>query len=56
MDHPNIDLLRLRNFTIGRKVKDEEVLGPGGLDKLVDLLGTLTPFVRVLALKLGRAC
>ena len=50
-DHPDIALLRLRNFTIGRKLKDEEVLGPGGLTRIVDLLGTLTPFVSSLIAK-----
>ena len=44
-DHPNIELLRLRNYTMGRKLKDDEVLGPGGLSRIVDLLATLTPFV-----------
>ena len=44
-DHPEIALLRLRNYTIGRKLKDEEVLGKGALDKIADLLGILTPFV-----------
>lgn len=41
----NIELLRLRNFTMGKKLKDDEVLGRGGLQRIVDLLGTLTPFV-----------
>ena len=47
-DNPNIDLLKLRNFTIGRKLKDEEVLGPGGLGRIVELIGVLTPFVSYL--------
>lgn len=45
-DNPNIDLLRLRNYTIGRKLKDAEVVGPGALDAIVDLMGALAPFVR----------
>lgn len=44
-DHPNIELLRLKNFTIGRKLKDEEVVGPGCLDRIVGLVGTMAPFV-----------
>ena len=44
-DHPNIALLRLRNFTMGRQLKDSEVTGKGGLDKIIDLFGTMTPFV-----------
>ena len=44
-DHRDIALLRLRNFTIGRKLKDEEVVGKGGLDRVVELMGCLVPFV-----------
>lgn len=44
-DHADIALLRLRNFTVGRKLKDAEVAGKGGLDRVVELLGCLVPFV-----------
>lgn len=44
-DNPNIDLLRLRNFTIGKKISDEEVISPNGLDTIVDLICAMTPFV-----------
>jgi len=44
-DHADIALLRLRNFTVGRKLKDEEVAGKGGLGRVVELLGCLVPFV-----------
>lgn len=44
-DNPNIELLRLKNFTIGRNLKDEEVVGPGGLDRIAGLVGTMAPFV-----------
>ncbi len=47
-DNPNIELLKLRNFTIGKKLKDEEVLGPGGLGRIGELIGILTPFVSYL--------
>ncbi len=47
-DNPNIDLLRLRNYTIGKKLKDDEVLGPGGLARITELIGVLTPFVSYL--------
>ena len=47
-DNPNIDLLKLRNYTIGKKLKDEEVLGPGGLRRIVELIGILKPFVSYL--------
>lgn len=44
-DNPNILLLRLRNFTIGKNLADEEILGQGGLVRIADLIGVLTPFV-----------
>ena len=44
-DNPNIELLRLRNFTIGKKISDEQVTSPSGLDTIVNLIGTMTPFV-----------
>ena len=47
-DNPNIDLLRLRNYTIGHKLKDDEVLGQGGLGRIAQLIGILTPFVTYL--------
>jgi len=48
LENPNIELLRLRNYTIGRKLKDDEVLGSGGLKRIADLIGVLTPFVSYL--------
>ena len=47
-DNPNIDLLKLRNFTIGKKLRDEEGLGAGGLGRIVGLIGVLAPFVAYL--------
>ena len=44
-DHKDILLLRLRNFTIGRRLKDEEVVGKGGLERVIELMGCLVPFV-----------
>lgn len=44
-DNPNILLLRLRNFTIGKNLADDEILGPGALVRIADLIGVLTPFV-----------
>lgn len=44
-DHPDIELLRLRNYTIGKKLADDEVLGPQGLERIAGLLGCLAPFV-----------
>jgi len=44
-DHAEISLLRLRNYTIGRKLTNEEVLGPEGLARVADLFSTMHPFV-----------
>ena len=46
-DHRDITLLKLRNCTIGRKLKDEEIVGEGGLNRVVELMGCLVPFVSV---------
>lgn len=45
-DHKDISLLRLKNFTVGRKLRDEEVLGEKGMDRIAYLLSKLVPFVR----------
>ena len=47
-DHPNIDLLRLRNYTIGRNLTEAEVLSNNSLDRVADLLSTMKPFVSLL--------
>ncbi|KAM0700455.1 hypothetical protein Q7P35_012176 [Cladosporium inversicolor] len=47
-DHPDIELLRLRNFTIGRSLTEDELLGPGGLERVSELLGSLKPFITYL--------
>jgi len=44
-DNPNIELLRLKNFTIGKTLEDKEVVAPGGLDRIAGLVGTMAPFV-----------
>jgi Conserved hypothetical protein (DUF2461) len=44
-NNPNIELLRLKNFTIGKKLEDKEVVAPGGLGRIAGLVGTLAPFV-----------
>lgn len=45
MDHKDIDLLRLRSFTLGKKLSDEEVVGPKGLDRIAELVTWIEPFV-----------
>ncbi|KAK5011580.1 hypothetical protein LTR28_012690 [Elasticomyces elasticus] len=44
-DHENIELLRLRNFTVGRKVEDAEITGPKGMERVLGLLSCIVPFV-----------
>ncbi|EME49195.1 hypothetical protein DOTSEDRAFT_49502 [Dothistroma septosporum NZE10] len=47
-DHQDIELLRLRNYTIGRSLTDEEVLGEAGLLRVAELLTSLKPFITYL--------
>ncbi|CBX93066.1 hypothetical protein LEMA_P039670.1 [Plenodomus lingam JN3] len=42
-DHKDIELLRLRSFTIGTKLADHEVVGPGGLDRIAELVRLMVP-------------
>lgn len=44
-DHRDIELLRLRSFTIGKKLDDSEVVGAGGLQRIADLISCMVPFV-----------
>lgn len=44
-DNANIELLRLRNFTIGQKVSDQDILSAGGLDRVMELIKVMHPFV-----------
>ncbi|KAL8896509.1 MAG: hypothetical protein Q9192_003054 [Flavoplaca navasiana] len=47
-ENPNISLLRLRNYTIGRKLSDEEVVGPKAPERIAGLMATLKPFITYL--------
>lgn len=44
-DNPNIELLRLRNYTLVRKLTDEEVVS-SGITRIPQLVGVMAPFVR----------
>ncbi|KAL1956399.1 hypothetical protein VTO42DRAFT_7382 [Malbranchea cinnamomea] len=44
-DHRDIELLRLRSYTLSKKLRDEELLGPDAQDRLAHLVGILVPFV-----------
>ncbi|KAK6533257.1 hypothetical protein TWF694_002210 [Orbilia ellipsospora] len=45
-DHPDIELLRLKSYTIGKRITDDEILLPNSLDFLVDIIRVMEPFVR----------
>ncbi|MCJ1283170.1 hypothetical protein MMC26_002497 [Xylographa opegraphella] len=47
-DNPNIELLRLRNYTMGRKLKDDEVVGTKGITRIAEIVGIMSPFVAFL--------
>ncbi|KAB8267438.1 hypothetical protein BDV30DRAFT_41646 [Aspergillus minisclerotigenes] len=48
LDNENIRLLRLRSFTIGRPLADEELMSPNAQDKIAALIGIMEPFVTYL--------
>ncbi|KAK5198895.1 hypothetical protein LTR92_001366 [Exophiala xenobiotica] len=48
VDNPSIELLRLRNFTLGASIPDEKVVSEQGLQTILDLIGVLVPFVTYL--------
>lgn len=47
-DHKDLNLLRLRNFTLGRKISDADVLSEDGIDRIADIIGALVPWVYLL--------
>ncbi|KAJ5889408.1 hypothetical protein N7504_010218 [Penicillium tannophilum] len=47
-DNKNIELLRLRSFTIGRPISDTEIMAADAQDRIVALIGVMEPFVTYL--------
>ncbi|GAD97878.1 conserved hypothetical protein [Paecilomyces variotii No. 5] len=47
-EHENIELLRLRNFTMGKPLPDAELLSADAQDKIAELVGIMVPFVTYL--------
>lgn len=45
MDNENIQLLRLRSFTIGKPLSDEDLQSTGAQDRIAALIGIMEPFV-----------
>lgn len=48
-DHPDADLLKLKDVTFGRRLTSEEVLSPDLPDTLADAFAAATPVMRLLA-------
>jgi hypothetical protein len=48
-DHPQAELLKLKDVLFGRRLSDDEVLSPDLPDILADAFATATPFLRYLA-------
>ncbi|KUM66460.1 hypothetical protein ACN42_g571 [Penicillium freii] len=44
-DNKNIKLLRLRSFTIGKPIPDDELTGDDAQEKIATLVGVMEPFV-----------
>jgi uncharacterized protein (DUF2461 family) len=44
LDHPNIDLLRKKSFTVMKSLNDEEVLSKGFIDQTKAAFQVLYPF------------
>ncbi|OQD63955.1 hypothetical protein PENPOL_c008G00862 [Penicillium polonicum] len=47
-DNKNIKLLRLRSFTIGKPIPDDELTGDDAQEKIATLVGVMEPFVTYL--------
>ncbi|MEO1049349.1 MAG: DUF2461 domain-containing protein [Bacteroidota bacterium] len=44
VDHPNIELLKLKSYIVWRKVKDKEMLKPGALEEIISTFRVIQPF------------
>ena len=47
-NNPNIELLKLKNFTIGKRLKDEEVVDTKFIETVSNVIVTMAPFVTYL--------
>ncbi|KAF3078164.1 hypothetical protein TWF569_003342 [Orbilia oligospora] len=47
-EHDDIDLLRLKSYTVGKRIKDSEVLLPNSMEFIVDVFRALEPFITYL--------
>ena len=49
-DNPNIELLRLRNFTLGKRLPDKDILGKDAISHVTEIITALVPFVSCITL------
>ncbi|RVD86691.1 uncharacterized protein DFL_004954 [Arthrobotrys flagrans] len=47
-EHDDIDLLRLKSYTVGKRIKDSEILLPNSMEFIVDVFRALEPFITYL--------
>ncbi|KEZ40353.1 hypothetical protein SAPIO_CDS8201 [Scedosporium apiospermum] len=47
-DHRDLELFKLRNYVLSKKVADNVIFGPGSQEKLVDIFTPMVPFVSFL--------
>ncbi|KAI1758152.1 hypothetical protein F4782DRAFT_476806 [Xylaria castorea] len=47
-DHRDIQLLKLRNYTIGRQIPDEDLLSDNAQEKIMETIRAMVPFVTFL--------
>ncbi|KAI9261104.1 hypothetical protein BY458DRAFT_253605 [Sporodiniella umbellata] len=47
-DHPEIELLRFKSFVVNKTFTDQQVVSEGFLDRVMDTMEALVPFVAVL--------
>ena len=48
-DHRDIKLLRLKNFTISRKLTDSDITAADGIRRIAGYIGSMVPFVGYIA-------
>ena len=48
-DHPDVELLKLKDVTFGRRLSDADAMSPGLPDLIADTFGTALPVMRYLA-------
>jgi len=47
-DHPNIELLKLKDYIVIHKLSDEELTAPDFKERALEMFGAMEPFVRYL--------